>query len=104
MCLPLNMRERVSSFGLTHEGGVPIFLSKLVDVHIAAFYLSFVNSPVLELDQYLGAFWTGADERGKEMPGSYLQGVSVWMGTQRQTYLEKHTARLCGIRNKCCTM
>lgn len=71
MYLPLEMRERVSSFGLTLEG-VPVFLLKLIDVHGAAFYLSFVSSPALELDQYLGAFWIGADERGKEMPGPYL--------------------------------
>lgn len=81
MYLPPEMREKVSSFGLT-VGGVPIFLSKLIDVHIAAFYLSFVSSLALELDQYLGAFCISADERGKEVPGPHLLGVSVWMETQ----------------------
>lgn len=82
MYLPLEMGEGVSSFGLTLEGGGPVFLSNLVDVHVAAFYLSLVSSSALELGQYLGAFWIGAEGRGKEMPGPYLQGVSVWIGTQ----------------------
>lgn len=97
---PLERRKWVSFFGLNLEG-ILTFLWYLLTctLLLSTYHLSAL--PLCKLNSFrdflVWCWW-----RGKEW---FLPSGNCSIdGESRQTYIGKHTVRLCGFRNKCCSL